>query len=180
MNLYYLREKIYDYMYHKVYVLDASAIIGGFSSKKHPNFITADIICEIKDLKSQLILESAIEQRSIQILEPELIDIKNVSKVIIKSGDILRLSDVDKNIIALAFRLKRETMHPIVVTDDYSMQNVLKIVNIPFKSVLTEGIRGIYGWVKVCKGCKKKYPPEYIYDECEICGTLIIKKRLKN
>ncbi len=167
-------------MYHKVYVLDASAIIGGFSSKKYQNFITAAVISEIKDLKSKLILESAIEQRSIRILEPELIDIKNVSKVIIKSGDVLRLSEVDKNIVALAFRLKRESMNPIVVTDDYSMQNVLKIVEMPYRSVLTEGIKGIYGWVKVCKGCKKKYPPEYMYDECEICGTRIIKKRLKN
>ena len=52
-------------MYHKVYVLDASAIIGGFSSKKYQNFITASVISEIKDLKSKLILESAIEQRSI-------------------------------------------------------------------------------------------------------------------
>jgi endoribonuclease Nob1 len=166
-------------MYHKVYVLDASAIIGGFSSKKYQNFITAAIISEIKDLKSKLILESAIEQRSIRILEPELIDIKNVSKVITKSGDVLRLSEVDKNLVALAFRLKRESMNPIVVTDDYSMQNVLKIVGMPYRSVLTEGIKGIYGWVKVCKGCKKKYPPEYMYDECEICGTRIIKKRLK-
>jgi endoribonuclease Nob1 len=166
-------------MYHKVYVLDASAIIGGFSSKKYQNFITAAVISEIKDLKSKLILESAIEERSIRILEPELIDIKNVSDVIIKSGDILRLSEVDKNLVALAFRLKREAMNPVVVTDDYSMQNVLKIVEMPYRSVLTEGIKGIYGWVKVCKGCKKKYPPEYVYDECEICGTRIIKKRLK-
>jgi endoribonuclease Nob1 len=166
-------------MYHKVYVFDASAIIGGFSSKKYQNFITASVISEIKDLKSKLILESAIEQRSIRILEPELTDIKNVSKVIIKSGDVLRLSEADKNLVALAFRLKRESMNPVVVTDDYSMQNVLKIVEMPYRSVLTEGIKGIYGWVKVCKGCKKKYPPEYMYDECEICGTRIIKKRLK-
>ena len=26
---------------------------------------------------------------------------------------------------------------------------------------------------------KKKYPPEYAFDECEICGTRIIKKRIK-
>jgi UPF0271 protein len=67
----------------------------------------------------------------------------------------------------------------MVVTDDYSMQNVLKIVGIPYRSVLTEGIKEIYGWIKVCKGCKKKYPSEYLFDECEICGTRIIKKRLK-
>ena len=166
-------------MNDKVYVLDASAIIGGFSSKKFQNYITASIISEIKDLKSKLILESAIEDGSIRIMEPESVDVKNVSDTITKSGDVLRLSNADKNLVALAFKLKRESYDPMVVTDDYSMQNVLKIVDIPYRSVLTKGIKGIYGWVKLCKGCKKEYPPEYDFDECEICGTRIIKKRIK-
>ena len=166
-------------MNDKVYVLDASAIIGGFSSKEFQNYITAGVISEIKDLKSKIILESAVEEGSIRIMEPESVDIKNVSDIITKSGDVLRLSNTDKNLVALAFKLKRESYDPMVVTDDYSMQNVLKIVGITYRSVLTEGIKGIYGWVKVCKGCKKKYPPEYAFDECEICGTLIIKKRIK-
>ena len=166
-------------MSDNVYVLDASAIIGGFSSKKSQNFITATVISEIKDFKSKLYLESAIGNGSITIMEPESVDIENVSNIIIKSGDVLRLSDVDKNLVALAFKLKREHKNPLVVTDDYSMQNVLKIVGMPYRSVLTEGINEIYGWVKICKGCKKKYPPEYVFDECEICGTRIIKKRIK-
>lgn len=167
-------------MINTVYVLDASAIIGGFYSKKYQSFITASVISEVKDLKSKLLLESAIEDGFIKINEPEAIDIENVSKVVRKSGDILRLSNVDKNLVALAFKLRRESSNPMVVTDDYSMQNILKIVGIPYRSVLTEGIKEIYGWIKVCKGCKKKYPPEYSFDECEICGTRIIKKRLKN
>lgn len=166
-------------MSDKVYVLDASAIIGGFSSKKFQNYITASVIEEVKDFKSKLFLESTIENGPITIMEPETLDIKNVTDVIRKSGDVLRLSDEDKNLVALAFKLKREKNDPMVVTDDYSMQNVLKIVEIPFRSVLTEGIKEIYGWVKICKGCKKKYPPEYAFDECEICGTRIIKKRIK-
>ncbi len=166
-------------MSDKVYVLDASAIIGGFSSKKFQNYITASVIVEIKDFKSKLFLESTIEDGSINIMEPEPLDIKNVTDVIRKSGDVLRLSDEDKSLVALAFKLKRENKDPMVVTDDYSMQNVLKIVGIPFRSVLTEGIKEIYSWIKICKGCKKKYPPEYPFDECEICGTRIIKRRIK-
>jgi UPF0271 protein len=166
-------------MNDKVYVLDASAIIGGFSSKEFQNYITASVISEIKDLKSKIILESAVEEGSIRIMEPESVDIKNVLDIITKSGDVLRLSNTDKNLVALAFKLKRESYDPMLVTDDYSIQNVLKIVGITYRSVLTEGIKGIYGWVKVCKGCKKNYPPEYAFDECEICGTRIIKKRIK-
>jgi UPF0271 protein len=167
-------------MTKRVYVLDASAIIGGFISKKSDNFVTASVISEIKDLKSKISLERAIEDGSITIMEPEPVDIDDVTAVIKKSGDVLRLSSVDIKLVALGFKLKRESMDPMVVTDDYSMQNVLKIVELPYRGVLTEGINEVYGWIKICKGCKKKYPPEYDYDECEICGTRIIKKRIKN
>jgi UPF0271 protein len=167
-------------MNRRVYVLDASAIIGGFISKKSDNFLTASVISEIKDLKSKINLERALEDGSITIMEPDQVDLDNVSDVIKKSGDVLRLSNVDIKLVALGFKLKRESKDPIVVTDDYSMQNVLKIVGMPYRSVLTEGINEVYGWIKICKGCKKKYPPEYEYDECEICGTRIIKKRIKN
>jgi len=163
-----------------VYVLDASAIIGGFISKKTANFVTASVINEIKDLKSKINLETALKDGSINIMEPNSADIIEIKNVIKQSGDILRLSNVDINLVALGFKLKRELKDPTVVTDDYSMQNVLKIVGIPYRSVLTKGINEIYGWVKICKGCKKKYPPEYGSDECEICGTRIIKKRIKN
>jgi endoribonuclease Nob1 len=162
-----------------VYVLDASAIIGGFISKKD-NFVTASVVNEIKDLKSKISLETAIETGSIKIMEPDHSDLEDVGRVIKESGDILRLSGVDVNLVALGYKLKRETLNPTVVTDDYSMQNVLKIIGIPYRSVLTKGINEIYGWVKVCKGCKTKYPPEYESHECEICGTRIIKKRIKN
>ena len=99
-------------MTDKVYVLDASAIIGGFSSKKFQNYITASVIVEIKDFKSKLFLESTIEEGSITIMEPDSLDIKNVTDVIKKSGDVLRLSNEDKNLVALAFKLKREKKIP--------------------------------------------------------------------
>lgn len=166
-------------MNNGVYVLDASAIIGGFISKKD-NFVTASVVNEIKDIKSKISLETAIEEGSIKIIEPDVSDLEEVGKVIKESGDILRLSGVDINLVALGYKLQRESLNPTVVTDDYSMQNVLKIIGIPYRSVLTKGINEIYGWIKVCKGCKTKYPSEYESDECEICGTRIIKKRIKN
>lgn len=168
-----------DCMDKGVYVLDASAIIGGFTSKKD-NFVTASVVKEIKDLKSKISLESAIEKGSIKIIEPDPSDLDEVGKVIKESGDILRLSRVDVNLVALGYKLRRQSLNPTVVTDDYSMQNVLKIMGIPYRSVLTKGINEIYGWIRVCKGCKTKYPPEYESEECEICGTRIIKKRIKN
>lgn len=163
----------------KVYVLDASGIIGGFLSYKFPNFTTSQVITEIKDLKSRLFLENAIHENNITIKEPEIEDLKEVEKIIKKSGDLLRLSDTDKGIIALALTLKAQGNHPILVSDDYSIQNVLKIMDLPFKSVLTRGIEDVVGWIKFCKGCKKIYPSDYSHTDCEICGSPISRKRIK-
>ena len=162
-------------MQKKIYILDASAIIGGFYSKSYANFTTSGAISEIKDLKSELLLQSAIEGGHVNIEEPDNTDITEIDKIIESSGDILRLSDVDKNIVALALKFKKKGFDPVVVTDDYSMQNTLKIIEIPYRSVLTEGIKEIYNWVKKCKGCKKTYPSDYVYEDCEICGSPIFK-----
>lgn len=164
---------------NKIYVLDASAIIGGFHSKDIANFTTAEAILEIKDFKSSLLIQSALENRQIIVEEPEEEDLKKVENAIKLSGDILRLSEVDKSIIALALKLKRQGYYPIVVTDDFSMQNSLKTINIEYSSILTQGIKEIYNWIKICKGCKKKYPNEYKFEDCEICGSRIIKRRVK-
>lgn len=166
-------------MQKQIFILDASAIIGGFYSKKEANFTTNNVIQEIKDLKSSILLESAIEKGFIKIREPDEKDIKEIDAIIKDSGDILRLSNVDKNIIALALKYKKKGFKPLVITDDYSIQNTLKTININYMSVLTNGIDEVINWVKKCKGCKKIYPSDYHYEDCEICGSPIFKKKIK-
>ncbi|MBI5681055.1 MAG: ribonuclease VapC [Methanobacterium sp.] len=166
-------------MHKKIFVLDASSIIGGFYSKLESNFTTSSALLEIKDLKSSLLLETALKEGRIKIEEPDMEDLIECDKIIKSSGDILRLSDVDKSIVALALKFKRNSFKPVVMTDDYSMQNALKTANIGYKSILTDGIKEIYNWVKICKGCKKKYSYNYQFEDCEICGSPIMKKRIK-
>ncbi len=165
-------------MKDKAYILDASGIIGGYISSKYLNITTNSVISEIKDLKSQMLVESALKDGSIVIKEPDSDSLIQLQGAIEKSGDVLRLSEVDKELVALAIAL-RKNFNLLVVTDDYSMQNILKILQIPYRSVLTEGISEIYCWIKICRGCRKKYPPEYKWDECEICGSAVYRKRIK-
>ncbi|HHY00790.1 MAG TPA: ribonuclease VapC [Methanothermobacter sp.] len=165
-------------MKEKIYVLDASGIIGGFISSKNLNITTSAVISEIKDIKSKIAAESALMEGTIILEEPDFESTKKVQMAIENSGDILRLSEVDKQVVALAVTLRKK-FYPVVVTDDYSIQNILKILNIPFKSVLTPGITEVYGWIKICRGCRKKYPPDYDYEECEICGSAVYMKPTK-
>jgi len=169
-------DKIKDEVY---YVLDASAFIGGFETQNSLNFTISEISEEVKDLKSKMIFNQAIEDNNLFIKEPSESAIKQLNRVISDSGDNLRLSFPDKKLIALGIDFSSNGKSVKVVTDDYSIQNVLKILNIPYKSVLTKGIQGIYNWKKVCQGCRKEYSDNYKDDVCEICGSKIFKKRIK-
>ena len=161
------------------YVLDASAFINGFKMISNRNFTVPEITAEIKDFESRLILDMAIDEGKLIIQDVDTECIGEVDEVISKSGDVLRLSHADKKLIALALMLSNQGENVKVISDDYTIQNSLKIMNIPYSSIITEGIRGIYNWKKVCEGCKREYEDDYPFDDCEICGSKIFKKRIK-
>ena len=161
------------------YVLDASAFINGFKLISNNNFTVPEITSEIKDFESKLILDMAIDEGKLIILDVETKYIDEVEEVISKSGDVLRLSEADKKLIALALMLSDRGENVKVISDDYTIQNSLKIMEIPYSSIITDGIKGVYNWKKVCEGCKKEYSEDYPFDDCEICGSRIFKKRIK-
>ena len=161
------------------YVLDASAFINGFKPVSKNNFTVPEITAEIKDFESRLIYDSAVDEGilTVQDVTKEYID--KTDEIISKSGDILRLSVPDKKIIALALMLMDENKSVKVISDDYTIQNTLKIMNIPYSGIITEGIKEIYNWKKVCQGCKKEFDEDYPFDDCDVCGSKIFKKRIK-
>jgi UPF0271 protein len=143
------------------------------------NFTISEISEEVKDIKSKMIFDQAIKDNSLFIEEPSKQSIDKLNEVISSSGDTLRLSYPDKKLLALAIDFSNRKKCVKVITDDYSIQNVLKILNIPYMSVLTKGIKEVYNWKKICKGCKKEYPDSYEEKVCQICGSEIFKKRIK-
>lgn len=161
------------------YVLDASAIINGFKINSNNNYTVPEITSEIKDLKSKLTFDMLIEEGNLIIQDVPNKYISSVNDVISMSGDILRLSMPDIKLISLACMLQDEGKNVKVISDDYTIQNTLNIMEIPYSGVMTEGIKGIYNWKKVCEGCKKEYDDDYPFDDCEICGSRIFKKRIR-
>ena len=161
------------------YVLDASAFINGFQLDSMNNFTVPEITEEIKDFQSRLKFDTAIEEGKLVIQDvlPECIEA--VDDIVSESGDVLRLSLPDKKLISLAYMMSCEGKNVKVISDDYTIQNTLKIMEIPYSGVITQGIRGVYNWRKVCEGCKREYDEDYPFDDCEICGSKIFKKRIK-
>ena len=137
------------------YVLDASAFINGFKIDSNNNFTVPEITAEIKDFESRLMFDMAIDEGRLVIQDVSSKYISCVNNIISESGDILRLSLPDKKLIALAYMLSEEGKNVKVISDDYTIQNTLKIMKIPYSGIITEGIKGIYNWKKVCEGCKR-------------------------
>ena len=162
----------------KIYILDASGLINGFYSKDSLNLMTSSTVNEIRDINTEMLLNNCINEGYIKIEDVDYSDDDEISGVLLDSGDFTRLSDTDKDIVALALKHKREGDDVITVTDDYSMQNTLKLLNLKFKSVRTNGIKKTIQWKKICKGCRKEYPSDTSLEECDICGSPIIRKRM--
>ncbi|MDO5832843.1 MAG: type II toxin-antitoxin system VapC family toxin [Methanobrevibacter sp.] len=161
------------------YVLDASAFINGFKLNSNNNYTVPEITAEIKDFESRLVFDMAIDEGLLVIQDVSSEYVSCVNNIISESGDILRLSQPDTKLIALAYMFSKQGKNVKVISDDYTIQNTLKIMNIPYSGIITEGIKGIYNWKKVCEGCKKEFDEDYPFDDCEICGSKIFKKRIK-
>ena len=139
------------------FVLDASAFINGFDLESDNNYTAPEITQEVKDFESKLTLDMAIRDGKLIIRDVDEKYIDEVNEIISESGDVLRLSAPDKKLIALALMLKDEGKNIKVISDDYTIQNTLKIINIPYSGIITEGIKGVYNWKKICEGCKKEF-----------------------
>jgi len=123
--------------------------------------------------------KTAIESEKLRIRKPAeqfLYKVKGSATVV---GDAFFLSETDLQVLALALELKTLGYHSLIVTDDYSIQNVANQMGIEFASLATFGIRRRLLWVRYCPACHKKYPADYKSWKCNICGTGLKRKPQK-
>jgi UPF0271 protein len=142
-------------------ILDTSAL---FSMEDLPDddFVVPEgVINELRRYKDHRLDRWGDLLRVSECKKPSL---KKVEDAATKSGDIGRLSDVDISVIALAVDL-----NGIVLTDDYSIQNVCKIMGIVYRTVGMDGIKKIEKWNYRCNGCGKWYKEKM--NDCPICGS---------
>ena len=103
-----------------------------------------------------------------------LTEVSDKAKVL---GDKVVLSGTDTSILALALDLSREGKRPIIVSDDYAVQNVAEALNLGYQSLATLGIREKFNWVFYCPACFRRYPTAEAQD-CPVCGTKLKRKPL--
>jgi len=145
-----------------MYIVDTSVILSGFIPDNLDDYITVEEV--LHELK-----KSIYHAKMLKICSPSKKSIKKIEEFVKESGD--DLSVTDKKLLALAL-----DFDGIILTEDYDIQNVAKSLGIKFSSIATEGIKEVYKWKKICKGCKKEYPMDY-EGKCEICGSDVITVR---
>ncbi len=142
----------------KVYVLDSSAFICGFS--EIPSVTIKDVREELK--RESVYRFEVMVGKGMAVVSPSKESIDRIIKKAKESGDIDDLSKVDLKLIAVALEIDG-----VLVTDDYSMQNVAKMAGIDVKTIRYQGIDEEIVWMFKCVDCGR------IYDEkinCRVCG----------
>lgn len=162
----------------RVLVLDASAFICGFNplSVEEVSYTVPAVEVEILGNEiARVRFNTALNSGRLKVLLPDDDSIKEVEEHAKRTGDVCTLSKTDLQLLALAFQLK-DNYIPIIVTDDYSIQNVARYLGIKAVPLATFGIKSLIKWVRYCPACRKKYQENYKGDICEVCGAKLKRK----
>lgn len=148
----------------KGYVLDTSVLYYG---KDIPSgfecVVTPGVIRELNKEDMGERLELLLATR-IRVCSPSARALKKVNEESEKTGDSRRLSETDKELLALAMDLGYE-----LLTDDYSIQNVARVLGVPSRGSEQKGISEVFLWMAKCKGCGKEFPADV--RTCDVCGS---------
>lgn len=151
-------------------VLDATSFYAGipFSSQEQ-SFTTPLVFEEIKHIKkSHDAVQVLIDLDRLRIIEPEQENTDFVLEKAKNTGDLSELSKEDVSVLALCVQLKGE-----LVTDDYTVSNVAKHLNLKVIPIMTKGISKVLDSAYICPACNKIYEK---ISNCPICGSKLKKK----
>ncbi len=124
-----------------IVVLDAAFFLNqdAFFDSGNEYFVSPAVVLEIKSFEAKEFLENALRQKTVRIREPDLESSKK-AEYAAKSLNDKRLSRADLEVCALALDLGKDLL---VYTDDFSLQNLLKSLRIPFKGVFSGEIQKV-------------------------------------
>jgi UPF0271 protein len=160
-------------MKKQVFIIDTSAILSGKPIRfNHVKIVTTPAVSdELKPGGRDFRTFELLKETGLGIYAPSQETINHVKKTAKETGDDTRLSFADIEIVALAIDINKEPdQEAIILTDDYSIQNVASTLHIQFQAFSQNGITKKFKWVSRCPGCKKQF--NEITKICPICGTI--------
>jgi len=161
-----------------IFVLDTSAIIYGFNPQlvEGEHYITPRVASELSGKKTKALIDLYVSSGRLKVREPKAKTKEQVKAQASATGDLPVLSETDLEVVALALELKQEGCEAVVVSDDYSLQNLCTLLSIPFKPMVTKGISQEFWWFVYCPACGATYDSSSKLTECQVCGHALKRK----
>jgi UPF0271 protein len=158
-------------------ILDTSAFIQGYNLSSDEEYYTVpEVLDEIKEELGRMRYDSAQSSGRLREVIPEKIWINELESKSRLAGEAHKLSITDKQLLSLGLQLKSEGKEPIIVTDDYSVQNMAARLGLRFVSQVTKGIKKVLKWGIYCPGCRRRFDSPQEDNICPICGTELKRK----
>ncbi|MDP6670479.1 MAG: hypothetical protein QGI60_01535 [archaeon] len=163
-------------------LIDSAAVLNdpGFSFTEKANFLTVPMVAdELRDLRSRHLLENALKNGLLKLREPAKEFVEKITSLATKHG-FQKLSKTDFSLLALAIELKESGEEFVLVSDDYSVQNFCKLLEIAFESVIRGKIKKTISFSKRCRGCGKEFPSSFTDKDCPECGSKVASTKKTN
>tara|TARA_B100001971_G_C18180474_1_gene532460 strand:+ start:452 stop:940 length:489 start_codon:yes stop_codon:yes gene_type:complete len=158
------------------YILDTGAFLSGFTFFENESYTVNEVVDEIKSDPVRFKLELSLKEGKLVVLDPP--DSKLVHKISNYTGDRHKLSYADLKILYLAVFLKKKGYSPIILSNDYRIQNVALKLKIKFFSTSEKKIQKFIRWHKICIGCNKEFKESYD-GICDNCGSNLKTRAIK-
>jgi endoribonuclease Nob1 len=165
-----------------IYLIDTSAILSGrpLIFNKQKCVTSPQISNELSPGGRDYFNFQMLLEKGLLIMQPSKQSLDTIRKIIKEYGEIQRLSNADQELLALAYEIQEGGKEiPIIITDDYSIQNIANELHIKIQSLNQQEITKRFKWGRRCRGCGKNILDDV--DVCPICGssikTIIIKKK---
>lgn len=163
-----------------IFVIDTSAIFRRihYAAEDIPLATTPLLEKEMHEQGLKEVTDLLIATDKLKVLTPTTESLHQVRTTATKLGDLKTLSEPDQHLLALALDLQEQSFTPIIVTDDYSIQNVAKKLNLEIKTMTQRGIREVIQWETYCKACGHKDSTLAKADPCPVCGSPLRRRAI--
>jgi rRNA maturation endonuclease Nob1 len=162
----------------RILVLDTSAFIMGFNPTRPGEVYTVEAVEDelSKGTMTQLRFHVNKEKGTVILRSPSPRAIESVEAVSAKAGEKGHVSRADREVVALALDLKQDGQDPVIVSDDYGVQNMAEHLHLNYGSLANFGIAHKFDWIMYCPACHRRSTgPE---KTCRVCGTELKRKVL--
>lgn len=160
-------------MSEPAYVLDSTAFYAGIPYQGSGRYYTTYLVLE--EVKHHNVGSAFLHSR-VHVTEPSPDSITRVKTTAVKTGDAGALSQTDISLLALALDLSRVEGGVSLVTDDFAVRNLAKVLSIQLAQTSIKG--GAWkniAWKIYCRGCQREYTNPKL-TECPVCGTQLARK----